>query len=450
MVYMFITKSDPGIEVLLEKVEGRMKVLSYWPSKKRSIKGYLIYSFTAYFLLQTVFLMIMNWQRWDFGFKVLSVENLNYLNGVMSLATDAFINTRRTTLFFEIMSKRYHTYQVYSTNKTNMKTKKLQEKFETMRKSIVKDMEGRGIFLVSFSENILNGYYASQILSPLFGIIFFFLGYARLDRLSPPFVFYFPGITSTQYPDIRSISNFILICLVEFLQIAYASWLTFLLFSCLVITVNNIVVEMKLFEINLEEFNAFYGEKSAELARSGENCELQNDISGTSRCFQGNFDDKVSYHACLKHCIRNMAIHHQTIYKKIRMLNTMFSYSMFYANTFICFQLCFAIFCFQIGDLVFKIKYGLLLVSMLMLQYAYSENGQMVKDEVEKVRLALNECEWEGHPSWFYPYFQMMLIQSSIQPKLNVFNIFTMDRKNMASVVQAAYSYFNLLSRLTK
>ncbi|RZF38319.1 hypothetical protein LSTR_LSTR012106 [Laodelphax striatellus] len=407
-------EADEGIKHLLKKIEGRMKFLSYWPSEKRSLKGYLIYIFfSAYFLLQTMFLMMMNWQRWDFGFKVLSVENLNYLNGVVSLSTDAFVNTKRTTFFFEIMSKRYYTYEVCSTNKTNTKTRTLQDKFENLRKTIVKDMEGRGIFLVSFSENILNGYYASQILSPLFGIIFFFLGYARLDQLSLPFVFYFPGITSTRYPDITSISNFILICIVEFIQIAYASWLTFLLFACLVITVNNIVVEMKLFKVNLEEFNAIYGEINADSSCFG-GSHMEHDYG--SSCFKGGFDDEPTYHACLRNCVRNMAIHHQTIYRKIRMLNEMFSFSMFYANTFICLQLCFAIFCFQ----------------------------------VDKMRLALNECEWEGQPSWFYPYLQMMLIQSSIQPKLNVFNIFTMDRKNMASVVQAAYSYFNLLSRLMK
>ncbi|XP_022187581.2 uncharacterized protein LOC111046367 [Nilaparvata lugens] len=241
-------------------------------------------------------------------------------------------------------------------------------------------------------------------------------------------IFYNP-FTPSPAISFSSFTQYLLILPIELWYIHLSFTLAFVLNESSFLAVDNVVREMKLFQMNLQELN-MNADAIEEQARS-----TPNTTEDYSR---------------LKVIVRQISIHHQLIYKKVGMLNKGFDFQVMYNNTFICFHLCLAIFCMVKVDLLYKIKYGVSIFAITIISFMYSENGQRLENEGENLRLALYSCSWIGKPSWFCRSLLILVTQNNRIPKLETFKIFTLNRNNLKVVMQAAYSYFSVLTRFSR
>ncbi|XP_039287586.1 uncharacterized protein LOC120352077 [Nilaparvata lugens] len=151
----------------------------------------------------------------------------------------------------------------------------------------------------------------------------------------------------------------------------------------------------------------------------------------------------------LRLAVRELVIHHQTIFRKVRELNNGSNFRIFYVNSYICLQIVFGIFISIKGELILKIKYGLMVITIALCEFIFSENGQRLQDEGEELRLALYECNWIGKPAWFTKVIQILMIRNNNLPKVGLLNLFTLNRNNVTVVIRGAYSYFSLLNNIS-
>ncbi|XP_022196952.2 putative odorant receptor 19b [Nilaparvata lugens] len=211
--------------------------------------------------------------------------------------------------------------------------------------------------------------------------------------------------------------------LVELFYIYYATVLSISGHVMQLLSINNLLVEMRLFHLNAQEIE-------------GEFERVLNTV-------------QIQSEARLRLAVRELVIHHQTIFRKVRELNQGCDFRIFYANSYICLQIVFAIFIFMKGGFILKIKYGIMLITLVLVEFIFSESGQRLQDEGEQLRLALYECNWIGKPVWFTKVLQILMIRNNNSPKLGLLNLFTLNRNNVTVVIRGAYSYFSLLNKIS-
>ncbi|XP_039296220.1 uncharacterized protein LOC120354078 [Nilaparvata lugens] len=147
--------------------------------------------------------------------------------------------------------------------------------------------------------------------------------------------------------------------------------------------------------------------------------------------------------------VRELVKHHQTIFRKVEDLNDGFRFRLFYFNAYICLQICLGIFIFMKGEILLKIKYGIILITITIVEFLFSENGQKLQDEGKDLRTALYNCSWQDRPKWFISTLKILMIRNNRLPKIVLFNVFTLNRNNMTVVTRGAYSYFSLLNNFS-
>ncbi|XP_039281804.1 uncharacterized protein LOC120350857 [Nilaparvata lugens] len=144
-----------------------------------------------------------------------------------------------------------------------------------------------------------------------------------------------------------------------------------------------------------------------------------------------------------------LVAHHQKIFWKVKQLNHASNIRILFVNSYICLQIVFGIFIFLKGEFILKVKYGLIVITVTMTEYIFSENGQRLQDEGEELRLALYECNWIGKRLWYTRALQILMIRSNHLPKVGLHNVLTLNRNNVTVVIRGAYSYFSLLNKLS-
>ncbi|RZF35095.1 hypothetical protein LSTR_LSTR009687 [Laodelphax striatellus] len=185
------------------------------------------------------------------------------------------------------------------------------------------------------------------------------------------------------------------------------------LFKIMLLSVNNVLTEMKLFHLNFEEIDMFLEEKK-------------------SKGFEDTEQNIEEVDNSLKRIMRHVAIHHQVIFRKVDILNSGLKFRLFYFNTFSCLQICLSIFSFMKGEFTFKMKHGVVIFGVVMNCFFICDLGQRLQDEGEKIRNDLIfGCNWLNKPNWMNKMLLFMMIQNNKLPKLGLFNVFTLNRNNL-------------------
>ncbi|XP_039287170.1 uncharacterized protein LOC120351969 isoform X2 [Nilaparvata lugens] len=152
----------------------------------------------------------------------------------------------------------------------------------------------------------------------------------------------------------------------------------------------------------------------------------------------------------LKALMTHVTKHHQIIFRKVKILNSGLRFRLLYFNAFSCLQICLSIFSFMRGEATFKIKHGLVILGMILNSFFCCDLGQKLQDEGERIRLDLfYGSKWMGSPNWLLRMLLVMMLQSNNLPKIGLYNVFTLNRNNLRVIIQAAYSYLNLLNNFS-
>ncbi|XP_039285867.1 uncharacterized protein LOC120351765 [Nilaparvata lugens] len=389
--------------------------------QKPSYKGKLTYLVLIYVVFEVLYVMINSWKTWDFNSRVTALENLNLAIGIFNIATEHMHLHDRKYNQIQLMSSQLYLYDVREDVPNTMSIQSIFKEKEVFVESMEKD----SIKLTNIIVTSLRWYFIGYLMSSLFGLVFYVIS-DDFNSLSLPIVFYNP-FTPSPSISFMNFKQYVLILLFEL-------WYTHLSFTLVItmggfyfLSTDNVTREMKLFHMNLKELNLNF--KSIEAA--------------DQKCDERNYE-------ALKPICRRVFAHHQLIYKKVRMLNKGLDFIVMYYNPFICFQLCLAIFCIVKVDLIFKIKYGFAFFTVLLMSFIYCEKGQSLENEGEDLRDALYSCNWVGKPDWFCRSLMILMIQNNQIPKIETFGILTLNRKNLRGIMQAVYSYFNLLMRFSK
>ncbi|XP_039282053.1 uncharacterized protein LOC111045191 isoform X3 [Nilaparvata lugens] len=290
--------------------------------------------------------------------------------------------------------------------------------FLKKKQKLIEKVSLEGCRRAGTTANVITSFFSSFTLIPLSGILFYFLRLESVGNLPLPFIIYSPFSFSL---NITGFFEYFLLASVELFYIYYTAVLATTVHVIQTLSINNLIGEMRLFHLNAQE------------------------IDGV---FESVLDD-VQNELRLRLVVRELAIHHQTIFRKVRDLNYGSDFRIFYANSYICLQIVFGIFIFLKGELILKIKYGLMVITIALLEFIFSENGQRLQDEGEELRQALYQCDWIGKPAWFTKVFQILMIRNNNLPKVGLLNLFTLNRNNVTVVIRGAYSYFSLLNKIS-
>ncbi|RZF42906.1 hypothetical protein LSTR_LSTR003622 [Laodelphax striatellus] len=330
----------------------------------------------------------------------------------------------KTKILMEMLKWKHH---VKNHGSLSLKHDMLKEKLTFLEK-----MEVESVNSANAIKKVLNYVYLNYLLTPVFGLVFYFLKIIHLENLTLPFIIHIPT-----YHDpfkFENLRHFFLSASCLSIYIIYTAVLTITIFQVSFLSVNNVITEMQLLLLSLEEFNVNfpvgYNDEKYE-----ENGKLVEDEDGNRSKNK------------LKVLFNDICEHHQYIFRKIEILNDGYRYRLFYVNTFTCLQLCFALFCLQKGDLGSKVRYGVLSAAIILTNYVFSENGQRLENEGEKLREAFFDCCWTGKPHWLKSSLLILLTRMTKSPKIQAYGIFTLNKNNLKIVVQAAYSYYNFLGR---
>ncbi|XP_039295489.1 uncharacterized protein LOC111060622 [Nilaparvata lugens] len=107
---------------------------------------------------------------------------------------------------------------------------------------------------------------------------------------------------------------------------------------------------------------------------------------------------------------------------------------------------CYIFFIIELENVSAKIKYLATLLLVFSLMFYFSTVGQKLTDESGNVELALWECPWTDRSMEFRKCILMMMTRASRKVLLRPYNLYVVDFKCITNIVNATYSYFNLIS----
>ncbi|XP_075236837.1 odorant receptor 49a-like [Lycorma delicatula] len=103
----------------------------------------------------------------------------------------------------------------------------------------------------------------------------------------------------------------------------------------------------------------------------------------------------------------------------------------------------------QENDLFLIIKYGIQISFYTIILYFYALNGQNLINEDNNVRRAINEFNWVDKPLWLKKYLLTVMTGMNKNIEVKPFGIYVINLKNFAKVMNAAYSYYSIFSKMS-
>ncbi|XP_039275534.1 uncharacterized protein LOC120349445 [Nilaparvata lugens] len=367
--------------------------------------------------------MYLNWGNWDFNSRVTATDNLIYCFGILSMSTDIMFKPNTMKSFMDLI---YSEFTVYRVPLKNTENDIYERKCE-----LVDEMTLEGYRLLKSTGTVLRYFFSGYSIVPICGILFYFLNLEPVENLPLLFKFYSPLSLSLT---VTSFHEYLVCTGLQLFYVYYSVILALINSLSQMLTMFHMRVEMKLFQLNVREINMYCAENTFRVNK--------NESYGLE---DNGFSEKE-----LRLMMKQLARHHQIICRKMDWLNEGFKIRLFYFNTFICLQICLGIFIVLKGQIVLKIKYFIIVISIAVIEFFLSENGQKVQDEGEEIRTVLYECDWRGKPKWFTSSLQLIMTRSNRLPRIYLFNVMTLNRKNMMVVMRGAYSYLNLLNNFSK
>ncbi|RZF49132.1 hypothetical protein LSTR_LSTR008418 [Laodelphax striatellus] len=414
-----MSKKEGEIKKIRDKLIRYLKQTNLYP--RATVFGKFLYLFVNYVGVQTLYAISQKWSSWDFNSKVSAIESLNNNWGTLGLINDLFILPKHVRVAIEMVDGRYFTTEkdMNSKNKTYYK-----EKMDYIYKT-----EMKTVSLVNKLEKIMACFYTAYMLAPTFGIILYLINMQTLSQVTLPFLFYFSNESTSRSPPVfSSLQTLLPVFILESFYIYMQFVGTFICHTVCILTVSNVSLEIDLFCMNIREISLedSFEENSAD--------------KETSSNHEGEF----------RLAVRDLVLQHRLIFRKIEAIKNIFLFRLIYGNIFLTIELALLIFCFQKHpDIIQRTKYGIMMIPLLSMLVAYSEYGQIIENQGDKMRIALLEFPWQTKPEWVQSSLRILTIRSNMLPHIPVFNIFKQNRENLSKLMKLAYTYFNLLDRVS-
>ncbi|XP_039296177.1 uncharacterized protein LOC111061708 [Nilaparvata lugens] len=420
-----MTVVDDKLKKAMHDILKNLKRLHFYPPNAVASTGKLLHLIMLCLIVQPAVAILENWNFWDFDNQVSTIDNLTFSIGVLSMLIDMLLIPTDTEKFMNVIDSEF---MLHRNNESLKSGEKLGEKSQ-----LVKDMTREGYNMAKTTESVVKYLFISHFTVPIYGLISYLLDFESVEHLPLLFKFYSPfTLTLTS----SSIFEYLFLSALQLFYVYYTSILAIAILQMQMLALFHIRIEMKLFHLNVEQINLISigkcgsGSNNLDESEAGENC---SDLE-----------------IVLSDMLKELAKQHQTIFNNVEQVNSGFKFRLFYFNMFICLQVCLAIFIFLKGKMFLKLKYGVILVTIVIVEFLFSENGQKFQDEGEELRTALYTCNWQNKPRWFTSTLKILMTRNNRLPKISLFNVFTLNRNNMTVVMRGAYSYFSLLNNFSK
>ncbi|XP_022191995.2 uncharacterized protein LOC111049045 isoform X2 [Nilaparvata lugens] len=382
------------------------------------MRGNLLFSFMVLMTLAPAMRMYGNFQTWNFNYRVSVLDNFIFSIGVLFASIDVFLMSERFESVVNLTKSKFKLETI------DLDSDFLQDKINLV-KNITEDVSKNTLYLIY----VMLFFFTSFSLIPLSGFIFYLLQLKSAENLSRPFSLHSYFNVPSFIPEF--VENLVLTS-IELFGIYYTMAVTTNIHALQSLSINILIGDMKLFQLNVEEVDECF----EQILKS----EKYEDAPALARKTMENK---------LRLATRNLVIHHIKIFRKVEQLNYGSNFRIFYVNCYMCLQIVFGISIFLKGELINKIKYGFMTITIVIVEYFFSQNGQLLQNEGEQLKMALYDSRWIGKPRWFIRALQILMLRSNKLPKVGLLNIFTLNRNNMTEVIRGAYSYFNLLNKFS-
>ncbi|RZF34437.1 hypothetical protein LSTR_LSTR012188 [Laodelphax striatellus] len=149
----------------------------------------------------------------------------------------------------------------------------------------------------------------------------------------------------------------------------------------------------------------------------------------------------------LKSRLRNFVRHHYFIIQKVNELNMGLKLTPTITLQAFCSLICFCLWYIVKGEeIVLKVKYVSFLIPLLIYLFLYAAAGQDIINGQEQLAITLFECPWMDKPKWFKTSIATMMLFVNKPLYVKQFGIYKLDMPYFSKILNAGYSYFNLLN----
>ncbi|RZF32032.1 hypothetical protein LSTR_LSTR007110 [Laodelphax striatellus] len=216
--------------------------------------------------------------------------------------------------------------------------------------------------------------------------------------------------------------SYAVVFLLECVMYSYYAFLAFCEYAVSFVIFEDILFEMKIFCVTVERF-----EENREQEKSRPNSEE------------------------LRRLLRNLAVHHQMIMRKVSIGQKIFRNQVLYICQGFCIQLCIGAYIIENEQMILmKFKHVLVLAAVTMVLALFCNGAQNLLDKNNEMSSALYNFQWHDKQNWFQKDFQILMMQVCIEPTIKFFGLLKMDQSSISSVFKGAYSYLNIIHSLAE
>ncbi|XP_039277347.1 uncharacterized protein LOC120349918 [Nilaparvata lugens] len=130
----------------------------------------------------------------------------------------------------------------------------------------------------------------------------------------------------------------------------------------------------------------------------------------------------------------------------VKLVNENGSAMLYVYQQMVCFELCIHMFLYLKNEGVERYQNLITALVVLLLIFNIGIFGQGLVDESDKLTRELSQCSWIDKPTWFKKSLRLMMMTAIHKPlQIKPVGLFVINMQNVSRIIQAAYSYFNVM-----
>ncbi|RZF48780.1 hypothetical protein LSTR_LSTR008129 [Laodelphax striatellus] len=163
-----------------------------------------------------------------------------------------------------------------------------------------------------------------------------------------------------------------------------------------------------------------------------------------------NLKMEINIAADIRERLINVVKLHDSICRKVSSLNSSLEKMYTVFNNTICFQICICLYSSsKMDDLVLKIEHLMLMIPLSLITFLYCSIAQNLLNEGEKFRELLYwGSSFVDKPKWFRTSLLLIMTRTSKELEIRPYGFYVLNLRTFSMVLNAAYSYFNMLNSL--
>ncbi|RZF37909.1 hypothetical protein LSTR_LSTR005409 [Laodelphax striatellus] len=393
-------KKYDKLKEALNDITGNLRLLQFYPPNEVGFRGRFLYLIVLILITQPGVALLENWNNWNFNSRVSTLDNLSYSLGVLCLTSDLLFMPKKTKILIDVINSDFSVY--------NEEIRSYKQEIYNKKCELIKEMTQEGYKMAKMITTLLKYFFAVHVTIPIYGVCFYFMKSEDVEKLPLLIKMYSPLTLSLE---MHTIQEYLLMSALQLTYMYLSLIFVIILLHMQILSIFHIRVEMKLFHMSVELINMYCSEMTS------------NEDGGVSE-------------SELRFMMRELARHHQTIFK-YRKWKTLIM-----ASNFAC-SISTHISVYNSawkGQALLKLKYGIILVTLIPLAFFFCEDGQKFQDEGEELRISLYNCNWQNKPKWFTSSLQILMARNNKLPELGaLFHVFTLNRNNLTVIVREHY-----------